>query len=130
MPVPSHLDPFAGWLRDHAAPLDHLDPEAPLDDLPAQLATTIPVGVEEPLRWMRRHNATAKVPMRFAGIDIPAAGGSLLPALAPLADYLRDIDPEILPAVEQAVRIAGSFAGSFAGASAAAPAWAHLPAAG
>ncbi|MDX3225912.1 hypothetical protein PV419_09380 [Streptomyces sp. ME19-01-6] len=25
--------PFAGWLRGHAAPLTHLDPAAPLDDL-------------------------------------------------------------------------------------------------
>ncbi|MEU6731395.1 erythromycin esterase family protein [Nonomuraea wenchangensis] len=197
MPASPHPDPFAGWLRDHAAPLTHLDPEAPLDDLEplrelvgdarvvaigenshfitefshlrrrilrflaercgftllafeygfsegfgldawaqgqgtdddlaAQLATSIPVGVEEPLRWMRRHNATAATPLRFAGIDIPAAGGSLLPALAPVADYLRDIDPETVPAVEQAMRIAGSFAG--ASAASAAPAWTRLPAA-
>ncbi|MEU6740683.1 hypothetical protein ABZ913_16000, partial [Streptosporangium sandarakinum] len=39
------------------------------DDLPAHLATAIPVGVEEPLRWMRRHNATAAHPMRFAGLE-------------------------------------------------------------
>ncbi|MER6512927.1 erythromycin esterase family protein [Nonomuraea sp. NPDC001636] len=98
------------------------------DDLSAHLATAVPVGVEEPLRWMRRHNAaTAEAPMRFAGIDIPAAGGSLLPALAPVADYLRDIDPETLPAVEQAMRIAGSFAG--ASAASAAPVWTRLPAA-
>ncbi|MGP4099040.1 erythromycin esterase family protein [Nonomuraea sp. KM90] len=195
MPAPSHPNPFAGWLRDHAAPLTHLDPEAPLDDLEplrdlvgsarvvaigenshfitefsqlrqrilrflaercgftvlafeygfsegfpldawaqgegadddlsAQLATAIPVGVEEPLRRLRRHNATAGMPIRFAGIDIPAAGGSLLPALAPVADYLRDIDPETLPAIEQAMRIAGSFAG--ASAASAAPAWTRLP---
>ncbi|MFB4280736.1 hypothetical protein ACBJ59_35985 [Nonomuraea sp. MTCD27] len=31
--MPSRLDPFAGWLRGHAVPLTHLDPEAPLDDL-------------------------------------------------------------------------------------------------
>ncbi|WP_043626394.1 erythromycin esterase family protein [Nonomuraea candida] len=197
MPASSHLDPFTGWLREHAVPLGHLDPEAPLDDLEplreligdarvvaigenshfitefahlrqrilrflaercgftvlafeygfsegfpldawAQgqgtdddlktlLDATIPVGVEEPLRWMRRHNATAGVPTRFAGIDIPAAGGSLLPALAPVAGYLRDVDPETLPAIEQAMRIAGSFAG--ASAASAAPAWTRLPAA-
>ncbi|MEV4551499.1 erythromycin esterase family protein [Nonomuraea wenchangensis] len=193
MPASPHPDPFTGWLRDHAAPLTHLDPEAPLDDLEplrdligdarvvaigehshfidefirlrrrllrflvercgltvlafeygfpldawaqgqgtdddlsAQLATAIPVGVEEPLRWIRRHNATAPRPVRFAGIDIPAAGGSLLPALTPVADYLRDIDPETLPAIEQAMRIAASFAGT--SAASAAPAWARLPAA-
>ncbi|MEV5753088.1 erythromycin esterase family protein [Actinoallomurus sp. NPDC052308] len=194
MPVPSDHDPFAGWLRGHAVPLTHLDPEAPLDDLEplrdivgdarvvaigenshfitefslmrrrilrflvercgftvlafeygfsegfpldawaqgegtdddlsAHLAGTIPVGVDEPLRWMRRHNATASRPVRFAGIDIPAAGGSLLPALAPVADYLRQVDPETLPAVQTAMRIAGSFAG--ASAASAAPAWTRL----
>ncbi|MEV0698783.1 erythromycin esterase family protein [Saccharopolyspora sp. NPDC050389] len=189
--------PFAAWLRDHATPLTHLDPEAPLDDLEplrdligtarvvavgenshfidefsamrqrilrflvercgftvlafefgfseghaldawaqgegadedlsAHLASTIPVGVGEPLRWMRRYNRTAARPVRFAGVDIPAAGGSLLPVLAPVADYLREIDPEVLPAVKEAMRIAESFAGP--SASAAAPRWARLDAA-
>ncbi|WP_433174496.1 erythromycin esterase family protein [Actinoallomurus sp. CA-150999] len=94
------------------------------DDLSAHLAAAIPVGVDESLRWMRRHNATASKPVRFAGIDIPAAGGSLLPALAPVADYLREIDPETLPAVQTAMRIAESFAG--ASAASAAPAWTRL----
>lgn len=194
MPISPDHDPFAGWLRAHAIPLTHLEPEAPLDDLEplrgiigdarvvaigenshfinefalmrrrilrflvercgftvlafeygfsegfpldawaqgegtdddlsAQLATAIPVGVDEPLRWMRRHNATAAKPVRFAGIDIPAAGGSLLPALAPVADYLRQIDPEALPAAQTAMRIAESFAG--ASAASAAPAWTRL----
>ncbi|MFG2766280.1 erythromycin esterase family protein [Streptomyces rubiginosohelvolus] len=94
------------------------------DDLSAHLAGTIPVGVDEPLRWMRRHNRTASTPVRFAGVDIPAAGGSLLPALAPVADYLRRIDPESLPVVQEAMRIAQSFAGG--SAAVAAPAWARL----
>ncbi|MEU6040536.1 erythromycin esterase family protein [Actinomadura sp. NPDC047616] len=96
------------------------------DDLSAHLAATIPVGVAEPLRWIRRHNRTASQPVRFAGIDIPAAGGSLLPALAPVADYLRQIDPETLPAVQEAMRIAESFAGG--SGAVAAPAWARLDA--
>ncbi|MFG1684119.1 erythromycin esterase family protein [Nonomuraea sp. NPDC049269] len=73
---------------------------------------------------MRRRNATAAVPVRFAGIDIPAAGGSLLPALAPVADHLRRVDPEVLPAIQQAMRVAESFAG--ASAASAAPAWTRL----
>ncbi|MGI5203947.1 erythromycin esterase family protein [Spirillospora sp. CA-108201] len=97
------------------------------EDLSALLAAAIPVGVDEPLRWMRRRNATRETPVRFAGIDIPAAGGSLLPALAPVADYLRQVDPEIVPAVQEAVRIAGTFAGP--SAAAAAPAWTRLDAA-
>ncbi|MFE6687494.1 erythromycin esterase family protein [Streptomyces sp. NPDC057743] len=189
-------NPFTDWLRAHAVPLAHLDPEAPLDDLEplrtlvgaarvvaigenshfinefavmrerilrflvercgftalafeygfsegfpldawargegadadlsAHLAATIPVGVDEPLRWIRQHNRTnaASPPVRFAGIDIPAAGGSLLPALAPVADYLRRTDPETLPMVETVMRIAASFAGG--SAADAAPAWGRL----
>ncbi|NUR87956.1 MAG: erythromycin esterase family protein, partial [Nonomuraea sp.] len=96
-------------------------------DLAALLAGTIPVGVEEPLRWIRAHNAGAATPVRFAGIDIPAAGGSLLPALEPVAAYLREVDTEALAALQEAMRIAGSFAG--ASAASAAPAWTRLPAA-
>ncbi|MFB6713183.1 erythromycin esterase family protein [Streptomyces sp. NPDC056237] len=94
------------------------------DDLSAHLDAAIPVGVDGPLRWMRGHNRAASSPVRFAGIDIPAAGGSLLPALTPVADYLRRIDPETLPAAQEAIRIAESFAGG-SGADAA-PAWACL----
>ncbi|MFH8342821.1 erythromycin esterase family protein [Streptomyces sp. AM6-12] len=194
MPSAPHRDTFTDWLRAHAAPLDHLDPEAPLDDLEplravigdarvvalgesshfieefaalrerilrflaercgftvlafefgfsegfaldtwaqgegtdddltAHLAGTIPVGADGPLRWIRRHNRTAPAPVRFAGVDIPAAGGSLLPALTPVADYLRRIDPETLPLLQEAMRIAASFAGG--SAAVAAPAWARL----
>ncbi|MEU4822811.1 erythromycin esterase family protein [Actinomadura sp. NPDC023710] len=101
--------------------------EGPDGDLSAHLAAAIPVGVEEPLRWMRGYNATSGIPVRFAGIDIPAAGGSLLPALTPVAEYLRQVDPEVLPLIQEAMRIAGSFAG--ASAAAAAPAWTRLAAA-
>jgi len=98
------------------------------DDLAAHLATAIPVGLTEPLQWVRRHNRTAAAaPVRFAGVDIPAAGGSLLPALAPVADYLRGVDPEAVPMAETAMRIGATFAGG--SAAVAAPAWARLPAA-
>ncbi|TDD80261.1 hypothetical protein E1293_21235 [Actinomadura darangshiensis] len=94
------------------------------DELASHVAGAIPVGLDEPLHWIRRHNRTASQPVRFAGIDIPAAGGSLLPALTPVADYLRQIDPEALPAVQAAMRIAESFAGG--SGAVAAPAWARL----
>ncbi|MDI5976150.1 erythromycin esterase family protein [Amycolatopsis magusensis] len=94
------------------------------DDLSAHLAATIPVGVDEPLRWIRQYNRTAATPVRFAGLDLPAAGGSLLPALAPVADYLRRIDPETLPSLQDAMRIAESFGGD--SGAVAAPAWARL----
>ncbi|MFJ7196099.1 MULTISPECIES: erythromycin esterase family protein [unclassified Streptomyces] len=107
--------PLDAWARGEGAE----------GDLSAHLASTIPVGVAEPLRWMRSHNRSAAQPVRFAGIDIPAAGGSLLPALGPVADYLRQVDSETLPLAESAARIADSFAGG--SAADAAPAWARLP---
>ncbi|MYW21152.1 erythromycin esterase family protein [Streptomyces sp. SID2955] len=96
------------------------------DDLDTLLATAVPIGLREPVRYVRRHNRTAAEPVSFAGIDVPAAGGSLLPALAPVADYLRRIDPEALPALQRASTIAASFAGD--SAAVAAPAWARLAA--
>ncbi|MCT2586215.1 erythromycin esterase family protein [Actinophytocola gossypii] len=106
--------PLDAWVRG----------EGTDDDLSAHLAGSVPIGLDGPLRWIRRHNRTAARPVRFAGIDIPMAGGSLIPALTPVADYLRRIDPETLPMIEAATRIAESFAGH--SAAAAAPAWARL----
>jgi erythromycin esterase len=106
--------PLDGWTRG----------EGTDDDLAAHLATAVPIGLDEPLRWIRRHNHATARPVRFAGIDIPAAGGSLLPALVPVADYLRRIDSETLPILEEAMRIAASFAGH--SGAVAAPAWARL----
>lgn len=106
--------PLDAWARGEGAD----------DNLSALLATAVPIGLQEPARYIRRHNRTAAEPVRFAGIDIPAAGGSLLPALAPVADYLRHIDPETLPTLQSATTIAASFAGD--SAAVAAPAWARL----
>ncbi|MBV2366028.1 erythromycin esterase family protein [Streptomonospora nanhaiensis] len=93
-------------------------------DLAALLAGAVPVGVEAPLRRLRRYNRTAARPVGFADVDVPAAGGSLLPALSPVADYLRRVDPEAVPEAEAAIRIAASFAGD--SGAVAAPAWARL----
>ncbi|MEV0195222.1 erythromycin esterase family protein [Nonomuraea sp. NPDC050691] len=76
------------------------------------------------LRYIRRHNTTSGRPVRFAGIDVPQAGGSLLPALIPVAAYLRDIDPDILPVAESAIAMAERIAGG--SVASAAPDWAKL----
>ncbi|WP_329542510.1 erythromycin esterase family protein [Streptomyces sp. NBC_01358] len=108
-----------------ALPLDAWTRGSGTDDgLSALLANAVPIGLQDPLRFLRRHNRTAAEPVRFAGIDIPAAGGSLLPALTPVTDYLRHIDPETLPALQSVTTIAASFAGD--SAAVAAPAWARL----
>ncbi|MGW7521065.1 erythromycin esterase family protein [Streptomyces sp. NPDC054796] len=96
----------------------------PDDALERYSAAALPMGIEEPLRRLRAHNRTAPHPVRFAGIDIPEAGGSLLPALEPVVGYLREVDPELLPLAESALEIARRFAGG--SGAVAAPAWARL----
>ncbi|MFH9425056.1 erythromycin esterase family protein [Streptomyces sp. NPDC017529] len=94
------------------------------EDFARQTAAAIPIGLSGPLHWLRRHNRTATPPVRFAGVDVPEAGGSLLPALAPVAEYLREVDPEVLPLAQRALETAERFAGASMALSA--PAWARL----
>ncbi|WP_258175182.1 erythromycin esterase family protein [Actinopolyspora mortivallis] len=102
------------WLRGHG------------DD--ADLATvggTTNAGVNpELVHWLRRHNRTSAHPLRFVGVDTPTAGGQLRPALEPLADYLREVDPEVVILVERALAIADRFTGT--SVAVAAPKWAQL----
>lgn len=88
-------------------------------DLERHIEDAIPVGLDGPLRWLR-----TKRTVRFAGIDLPEAGGSLLPALEPVAAYLEEVDPETLPELHQAMAIAAAFAGT--SGAVAAPAWKKL----
>ncbi|WP_078882188.1 erythromycin esterase family protein [Streptomyces rimosus] len=94
------------------------------EDFDRQTGAAIPIGLSGPLHWLRRYNRTATLPVRFAGVDVPEAGGSLLPALAPVAEYLREVDPDGLPLVQDAMKIAERFAG--ASMALAAPAWSRL----
>jgi erythromycin esterase len=61
------------------------------------------------LTWMRAHNRNATTPLRFAGTDVPGSGGSPLPALEAVADYLRSYDPDALPLLEQATDLVRSY---------------------
>jgi erythromycin esterase len=97
------------------------------DDLGQLVAEMLPLGFAEQLRWLRRHNAHVADVVSFAGVDIPAAGGSLLPALEPLDEYVRIVDPESMPRMAEALRIARKFSGNTM--ATASPAWARLDAA-
>ncbi|MFE1174009.1 erythromycin esterase family protein [Streptomyces sp. NPDC058773] len=93
-------------------------------DLERYAPAAVPFGMGEPLHRLRRHNTTAQRPVRFAGVDLPAAGGSLLPVLLPVADYLREVDPALLPLIGSAIQRAERFAGE--SGAVAGPAWARL----
>jgi erythromycin esterase len=75
-------------------------------------------GAGDLLRFLRRHNQTSSHRLHFVGIDIAQAGGSLLPSLEPVANYLRDVDSEVLTSLERAIGIAEQFAGTSGAAAA------------
>ncbi|SCK17966.1 erythromycin esterase family protein [Streptomyces sp. WMMB 322] len=83
-------------------------------------------GSADLMHWLRRHNRAGRHPLRFAGIDLPEAGGALRPALEPVADYLREADPGALPLVDAALEISDRFLDGAGSGAAAAPAWAAL----
>ncbi|AHH97690.1 hypothetical protein GCM10010174_02040 [Kutzneria viridogrisea] len=93
------------WLRGEEPELDE---------------TAVKWGAGELMHWLRDRD----LGVRFAGLDLPAAGGTLLPALEPVADYLREVDPQAVPMVEGALRTAREFASG--SAAAAGPAWLKL----
>ncbi|MCV2488746.1 erythromycin esterase family protein [Geodermatophilus sp. YIM 151500] len=77
-----------------------------------------PAAVREMFRWLRARNAPGVPPVRFAGIDVPGAAGSLLPSLHPLAPYLDSVDPAARRLLDPAVDIATGIAGTTQAASA------------
>ncbi|BCB73767.1 hypothetical protein GCM10022251_14070 [Phytohabitans flavus] len=81
-------------------------------------------GSGDLMRFLRGLTTGSGRPVHFAGIDFPEAGGSLLPALIPLAEYLRGVDADALPSIDAAIATAERFA--TASAASAAPAWAQL----
>lgn len=70
------------------------------------------------LRWLRAHNARTTRPVHFSGLDIPAAGGSLAPALEPVARHLADIDPRAVRYARTALELSEPLAGGSGFASA------------
>jgi erythromycin esterase len=57
------------------------------------------------LVWMRANNRSGLRRLRLVGTDVPGSGGSPLPALEEVADYLRWADPDALPLAEQAAAL-------------------------
>jgi erythromycin esterase len=85
------------------------------DDGDADLSSISPAAVEwgagDTMVWLRHFNAAAAArgvpPLRFAGIDLPSAGGAFTPALTPLETYLHDCDPELASTLDDVRAITG-----------------------
>lgn len=106
--------PLDKWLRGHGT-----------EEALTELRGTPNAGANGPLlRWLRRYNAAAARPIRFAGLDLPVAGGELRPALEPVREHLAATHPDSTPLVDRALAIADRFTG--ASVAVAAPRWARL----
>ncbi|MGW7640411.1 erythromycin esterase family protein [Streptomyces decoyicus] len=93
------------WVRGDDGDLDALiTPRS--DGYPGQSAEG-----RDTLRWLRAHNATAPHPVRFAGLDVPAAGGSLAPVLEPVARYLAHVDSGAVHYARTALELSEPLAG-------------------
>ncbi|MFF9403435.1 erythromycin esterase family protein [Streptomyces sp. NPDC014744] len=110
-----------------AFPLDQwLQGEGDDGDLAKVSRAAAEWGAADLMHWLRHHNRTSGHPLRFAGLDIPEAGGALRPALEPVVEYLREVDPDALPLVDTVLEISDRFLRGRGSGAAAAPAWAGL----
>ncbi|MCL2144755.1 MAG: erythromycin esterase family protein [Endomicrobia bacterium] len=66
-------------------------------------------GASETMLWLREYNNTNKNKIRFAGIDIPEAGGTIIPALSPLQDYIKKADNSLEAKLNEIIEIANNF---------------------
>ncbi|TDD06007.1 erythromycin esterase family protein [Nonomuraea diastatica] len=65
--------------------------------------------MHDTLSWLRDYNTTTNHPVRFAGTLAGNGGGSPLPELQKVADYLRRADPDALPLLDRAITAAGTY---------------------
>ncbi|MGV8091294.1 MAG: erythromycin esterase family protein [Mangrovibacterium sp.] len=66
-------------------------------------------GASETMLWLREYNIANQHKIKFAGIDIPEAGGTILPALLPICDYLKKVDNSFEILITELIEIAKSF---------------------
>ena len=66
-------------------------------------------GALETMRWLRENNKANNNTIRFAGIDIPEAGGTIIPALSPLQAYIKKVDNTLETKLIEITEIASSF---------------------
>jgi len=66
-------------------------------------------GAAETMLWLREYNIKNKNKIRFAGIDIPEAGGTIIPALSPLHEYIRKTDNSLNAKLTEITEIANKF---------------------
>ena len=64
-------------------------------------------GAAETMLWLREYNIKNKI--RFAGIDIPEAGGTIIPALSPLQEYIKKVDNSLETKLTEITEIANKF---------------------
>lgn len=66
-------------------------------------------GASNTMNWLRVYNADNHSQIRFAGIDISEAGGTILPALLPIREYLKKVDNSLETLISDLIKIAETF---------------------
>lgn len=66
-------------------------------------------GASDTMNWLRNYNADNQRKIRFAGIDVSEAGGTILPALLPIREYLKKADNSLEMLITELIEIAENF---------------------
>jgi erythromycin esterase len=66
-------------------------------------------GAAQTMQWLRDYNCADKNKIHFAGIDIPEAGGTIIPALSPLHEYVKKTDNALDAKLLEITKIANKF---------------------
>lgn len=66
-------------------------------------------GALDTMNWLREYNAENQYKIRFAGIDVSEAGGTILPALLSIHKYLKKVDNSLETLITNLIGIAENF---------------------
>ena len=66
-------------------------------------------GAAETMLWLRSYNTKNKNKIRFAGMDISEAGGTIIPALRSLQEYIKKVDNSLEAKLTEVTEIANMF---------------------
>lgn len=64
-------------------------------------------GAAKTMKWLRQFNLENGSDIQFAGIDIPEAGGTIMPALEPVYEYTLKVDPQVGETLKSVLGLGG-----------------------
>lgn len=79
------------------------------DDLASYSKAAADWGATDTMKWLRKYDESNDQAIKFAGVDVPEAAGSLLPALIQFGDYPKKVEPQLEPLLNEAIEISNGF---------------------